>query len=532
VAEESYRQWAGSDIRTVRSDVVFVTLSGSVPWVTFRDAYEVDGQKVRDREARLEALFRDPDASAIERANAILQESARFNLGPAYRTVNSPTFALVMLLPQHRGQFRWERKGTRELDGRRAVELRAVETGRPTIVHDTRGEEVPTEVQFWVEAETGRVLRTNVKYLFRPWGGPSRRSDGFSASAGERPAAWVDTHYRPEPSLGLWVPDTMYERYENMVGQNLWSGRVFDLIEARARYTDYRRFEVETSEANARVPGAGAPSSEAVPSPKVPADVAPLLEAAGRYVVDFQDKFSDIVAEETYRQWTPRDVRTLESDIVFVTLPGDVPWVTFRDVYRVDGQEVRDRDSRLETLFMHPDQSTMEKAKAIREESARFNLGPTYRDVNVPTLALVMLHPQHRGRFRWELRASRDFDGHTGVEVRGEEVVSPTLVRQLDGSDVTAWVRAWIEEETGRVLRTEARYRVFGGVKRASANSWVNTQYRPEASLALWVPEEMYERYEHSERGPVEARARYSNYRRFQVETSEERARVAGEEVP
>ena len=53
-----------------------------------------------------------------------------------------------------------------------------------------------------------------------------------------------------------------------------------------------------------------------------------VLEAAGRYVVDLQEKLSNIVAEETYRQWTPDDVRTLESDIVFVTLAGDVPWVT------------------------------------------------------------------------------------------------------------------------------------------------------------------------------------------------------------
>jgi hypothetical protein len=116
--------------------------------------------------------------------------------------------------------------------------------------------------------------------------------------------------------------------------------------------------------------------------------------------------------------------------------------------------------------------------------------------------------------------------------MRGEEVVSPTLVRQLDGSDVTALVRAWVEEETGRVLRTEARYRIFGAAKRLSASIWVNTQYRPDPSLALWVPDEMYERYEHEARGHVEARARYSNHRRFRVETSEERARLPEEERP
>ena len=67
--------------------------------------------------------------------------------------------------------------------------------------------------------------------------------------------------------------------------------------------------------------------------------------------------------------------------------------MTFRDVYEVNGQKVRDRDARLEALFMNPDDSILGRAEAIRRESARFNLGPAYRDINVPTLALVMLHP-------------------------------------------------------------------------------------------------------------------------------------------
>ncbi len=44
---------------------------------------------------------------------------------------------------------------------------------------------------------------------------------------------------------------------------------------------------------------------------------APLLEAAGRYVLDFQDRFRNVVAEETYRQWTADEVKTLRSDVVF-----------------------------------------------------------------------------------------------------------------------------------------------------------------------------------------------------------------------
>jgi hypothetical protein len=277
---------------------------------------------------------------------------------------------------------------------------------------------------------------------------------------------------------------------------------------------------------------AGEPAQEAAPAPPevpadVPAGVTPILEATGRYLVGFQEKFRNLVAEETYRQWAdsgPRRMRTLRSDVVFVTVPGDVPWVTFRDVYEVDGQEVRDREARLERLFSNPDASTFDRANALLHESARFNLGPTYRTVNTPTLALVMLLPQHQDRFRWERKGTRRFSGHEGVELRAVEVGRPTLVHQLDGQDVPATARFWIEPGSGRVLRTEAHYEVPKGEGAVfDAECWINTQYRPEPALAVWVPDNMYERC------AIEARARYSNYRRFQVETAEEGARVAGD---
>ena len=47
---------------------------------------ELNGKKVRDRDERLERLFRHPSPSALERARKILEESARYNIGGATRT--------------------------------------------------------------------------------------------------------------------------------------------------------------------------------------------------------------------------------------------------------------------------------------------------------------------------------------------------------------------------------------------------------------------------------------------------------------
>ena len=79
-------------------------------------------------------------------------------------------------------------------------------------------------------------------------------------------------------------------------------------------------------------------------------DLAPILELAGRYVIAYQKTFSDLVAEEDYRQDlsapTGRFNRRSRAEMVFVSLPGPIPWAVFRDVYEVDGKKVRDREAR------------------------------------------------------------------------------------------------------------------------------------------------------------------------------------------
>lgn len=260
LADEAYRQQAheGTEagrlvVRNIRSGVLFITLPGALPWATFRDVFEVDGNKIHDREERLAKLFHDSPATAGERAHAILEESARFNLGPIHRTVNIPTLALLFLDPENQGRFVFTKKGRRAIDGIETLEVGFVERARPTLIGDGAGHDVPAKGSLWIDPARGTVLQTDVDYDLNP-------RDTY-----HRTRARVITTYRREPKLDILVPDGMKEAYQwpvvrqqaaRVQGRGL--NRVInegedqdDVVgmEAEARYSGYRRFEVTTEEA-------------------------------------------------------------------------------------------------------------------------------------------------------------------------------------------------------------------------------------------------------------------------------------------
>lgn len=289
------------------------------------------------------------------------------------------------------------------------------------------------------------------------------------------------------------------------------------------------------------------PERPATQAPIEP-ELASLLEKAGRYVVEYEEAFRNIVAEEEYVQRSPGaamglpDRRLTRADLVFVRLAGAIPWVSFRDVYEVDGAAVRDHTDRLERLFTERSESAIEKAEAILAESTRYNIG-VERTINLPTLPLLFLHPRNQSRFAFEPHGKAR-PGQP-VEVEFREVARPTFIRSRKpdseserdgrGLDLPADGRFWIEPTRGTVVRSEVRLRT--GWSEATAT--VTTRYRPEPRLAMWVPDEMKERYEirastgtgSFSYGPqgggslLETVARYTRLRRFEV-TTDERARL------
>lgn len=294
------------------------------------------------------------------------------------------------------------------------------------------------------------------------------------------------------------------------------------------------------------------PAAAAVPRPSSAedapsADLAPILERAARYVLDYEQRFHDVVAHEIYDQTGPRDRRksvgglplrcgvsfcrrSTRADVVFVRLGGDIPWGTFRDVYEVDGEKVRDREARIERLFRDTPEGAVERARSLLAESAKYNIGPAARTLNFPTLPLSFLLANNQRRFAWKRRGERRVAETRGVEVEFTETARPTFVTDGDnGEPLVARGRFWIDPGRGTVMRSEACFR--WAPERAEA--CLVTEYRPEPSLAMWVPVEMKERYGDLPYGSTavfgassEAVAKYSGYRRFSVEVQEEKVTV------
>jgi hypothetical protein len=187
-------------------------------WLAFRDVIEVDGRAVRDREERLQRLFRAPAADALAQARAIAFASARYNLGDVVRTVNVPTLALEFLetAAQKRSRFRKVRE--EPVDGVRAWVVRVEERAHPAIIRTTRGQDVMSKGLVWIDPDAGRILRIELE---------PRLQRGLTAR--------ITTIYAPDARLGLWVPARMTEAYGTPSGT----------ITGEATYTNFRRFETD-----------------------------------------------------------------------------------------------------------------------------------------------------------------------------------------------------------------------------------------------------------------------------------------------
>ena len=109
-----------------------------------------------------------------------------------------------------------------------------------------------------------------------------------------------------------------------------------------------------------------------------------------------------MVAEETYLQriTNPSRKRELVSDYLLVRVKDTENWVGFRDVFSVDGKPVRDRQRRLEQLFLEAPAAAFEQASKITREGARHNLS-NIGTINDPLLAIAFLQPRYSPRFRF-----------------------------------------------------------------------------------------------------------------------------------
>ena len=215
----------------------------------------------------------------------------------------------------------------------------------------------------------------------------------------------------------------------------------------------------------------------------------------------------------------------MKADFLIVKSARDL-WSPFRDVFEVDHIPVRDREERLAKLFLSDKVSSNdENAKAIAEESARYNLGAVQRTINNPVFAFTFLQPDVRPRFKF---TAGKLDRKAGDDVRVVEYLEetrPTVIDGGSGRDMPAFGRFWIETSTGRVVKTEVRVET-NGVK---AN--LTTTFRTDERLGIDVPSEFREEYDLRD-SRVSGVASYSRFRKFEVKSSEELATPAADSPP
>lgn len=231
-----------------------------------------------------------------------------------------------------------------------------------------------------------------------------------------------------------------------------------------------------------------------------PPTLPSLLGAAAAYVSVYEEQASTIVFEEDYVQRVTRlryglrsevavvnsQERRLRAEVVVVNT-GDLGWIGFRDVFEVDGKTVQDRQGRLQKLFLNPlTEAAIGRARAVADESARFNLGSVQRNLNYPTMALMFLRDAHQSRSTFSRESSARVAGVATWMVRFQEVGRPTLIGSRLGDVVTSG-RFWIEPDSGRVRRSQI------SIDEAYATGTFDVEYGSWPGLDVLVPVSMEE---------------------------------------
>ena len=236
IADEIYTQRIDAQIprdfrlprwRSLESELFFIFAPADYGWMAIRDVIAVDGKPVADRPDVKEALRTLP---ASEVATTFKSYNSRFNLGRVARNFNEPTLSLLVLDGYHRGRFSFEPKGVERRPDATLVTIGFTESLAPTLIFDLDRKPVFSAGELTVEAGTGRVRSAVLRVRI----GAVRVE--------------LTTVYAPDARLGMWVPVSFRERYEDGLApadaKLQGSSSRYEDIVCEAKYANFRRFDV------------------------------------------------------------------------------------------------------------------------------------------------------------------------------------------------------------------------------------------------------------------------------------------------
>jgi len=207
--------------RDLRSDFLLVKSPETLDLIPFRDVIAVDGVAVRDREERLARLFLNPTKDAMAHARAVSEEGSRYNIGNMKTTLGNPVFGISVLQLTYQPRFRFSLGKEDRSVGVGVWTVDYQEVASPAMIRGEAGRELFSHGRVWIDAQTGRVLRTELQV--------------------EQPAirAKVTTTFRLDPKFDIAVPSEMREVYTFANGNT---------VKTVASYGRFRRFDVTADE--------------------------------------------------------------------------------------------------------------------------------------------------------------------------------------------------------------------------------------------------------------------------------------------
>jgi hypothetical protein len=254
-------------------------------------------------------------------------------------------------------------------------------------------------------------------------------------------------------------------------------------------------------------------------SAQEPMDLDVLLDRLGTYLERYEVELGTLVADEHYVQEERRRLRTesrvTEAEVLFLRLPGEAEWFGVRDVKKVNGKRVAGTGIGLVDLLKNPGADALQKAAAIVEASAKYNLGGR-RTTNMPTLPLEALSARNHPRYIFKRRGGARVNGVRTERLEFSEFDEPTLVTSVDGKSVWTRGMAWIDPVTGALWRAEINIAPSkpGTLRRPDLEARIRVEFVSDPAMPTLVPKELVENF-WIRGGAGYGRGRYSNYRRF-----------------
>ena len=257
-------------------------------------------------------------------------------------------------------------------------------------------------------------------------------------------------------------------------------------------------------------------------------DAGTIRDRLDKYLLAYEPQLSTLVAEERMSQrdgpaptatargpMARTDHRSIVSEVAFIALPGEVGWLGFRRVVKVNGKDVKDTGAPLGALLADGGSDDIDQARLLLSDSAAQNLGSP-RTTNLPNLPLEFLHPRNRHRLHQRIDGVDTIRGVRTTRMVFQEHSTPTIIQRPEGGDMQSHITAWIETTTGRLMRAQVLTRDARLGVLPFDNSIV-VDFRVDQKLGLLVPYEMKEVFFAGRFREGTGTARYTNYRQFKT---------------